>query len=516
MKRALSQRLRGLTLRTQLLVSLIALLALLSGVIGSISLVALDRFQVRQLDSQLAAADQHNRDAISHFYGGGGPNGSPADAGAGAGTGGDGTTVGPATIGLTSGAVAVRIKSGQVVNAGRVPDSGIAQVPLTASEIASVSSLPASAHPRTVDIDGLGSYRVQVTKESDGDTVITGLPLSGAHSTLIKLVLVIALATLGGLLLAGALGAAIVSRALRPLRRVAATADLVSTMELHKGEVEIPVRVGAEDTDRRTEVGQVGAALNQLLGHVTAALQARHNSEERVRQFVADASHELRTPLAAIRGYAELTRPSRADAPPDLAHAMERVESQAIRMSSLVEDLLLLARLDSGRPLEQEEVDLSLVLVEAIGDAHAAGPDHQWDLELPEEPVVVAGDAPRLHQVVVNLLANARTHTPAGTRVTVTLDVEGDSAVVTVVDNGPGVPESVLPEIFERFTRADTSRSRTAGSTGLGLSIVAAVVNAHGGQIWVDSVPGHTCFTVRLPLAATPAPATPQPEPARA
>jgi two-component system, OmpR family, sensor kinase len=494
MKRALSQRLHGLTLRTQLLVSLVALLALLSGVIGGISLVALDRFQIHQLDNQLVAADQHNRDAINNVYGHQ-PTGEPV------GGDGSGPPIGPGGIGLTSGAISVRITDGKVVNAGRVPDSGTQQVQLTSAETASVAALAPASQPRTVDVNGLGNYRVQVTKESDGDVVITGLPLSAAHSTLIKLALVIALATLGGLLLAGTAGAAIVSRALRPLRRVAATADLVSTMELHKGEVDVPVRVGAEDTDRRTEVGQVGAALNQLLGHVTAALQARHNSEERVRRFVADASHELRTPLAAIRGYAELTRPSRADAPPDLAHAMERVESQAIRMSSLVEDLLLLARLDSGRPLEQEDVDLSLVLVEAIGDAHAAGPDHGWDLELPEEPVVVAGDGPRLHQVVVNLLANARTHTPPGTDVKVTLDVEGDSAVVTVVDNGPGVPESVLPEIFERFTRADTSRSRTAGSTGLGLSIVAAVVQAHHGQIWVDSVPGHTCFTVRLPLA---------------
>jgi two-component system OmpR family sensor kinase len=507
MKHSVRVRLRGLTLRTRLIVGLVALMAVLSGVIGGVSLLALDRFQLNQLDAQLTAADQHNRDAIDHLYG---SNGAPPSPGGG---GDNGTTIGPAGIGLTTGAISVRIKDAQVVNASLVPDSGIQATLLTPAEIASVSSLPPASSPRTVNVADLGSYRVQVSKESDGDIVITGLPLKGAHSTLIKLALVIALATLGGLLLAGALGAAIVNRALRPLRRVAATADLVSTMELHKGEVDVPVRVGAEDTDRRTEVGQVGAALNQLLGHVTSALQARHDSEERVRQFVADASHELRTPLAAIRGYAELTRPSRADAPPDLAHAMERVESQAIRMSSLVEDLLLLARLDSGRPLEREDVDLSLLLVEAIGDAHAAGPDHRWDLELPEEPVVVAGDGPRLHQVVVNLLANARTHTPPGTQVTVTLDVEGDAAVVTVVDNGPGVPSSVLPDIFERFTRADTSRSRTAGSTGLGLSIVAAVVNAHRGQIWVDSVPGHTCFTVRLPLADQPALA---PEPANA
>ena len=509
MKRALSQRLHGLTLRTQLIVGLVALMALLSGVIGGVSLIALDRFQLHQLDTQLVAADQHNYAAQAQRSTSStddhGPNGRPPTGNAG--------------FGLVSGTLTARtpnVATGLPFTAGIVPTSGIALDTLTAEQERAVKALQPSSHATNITLPELGTYRVLVTREADGDTIVTGLPLKDAHSTLIKLALVITLAILGGPLLAGALGAAIVSRALRPLRRVAATADLVSTMELHRGEVEIPVRVGVEDTDRRTEVGQVGAALNQLLGHVTAALQARHNSEERVRQFVADASHELRTPLAAIRGYAELTRPSRADAPPDLAHAMERVESQAIRMSSLVEDLLLLARLDSGRPLEREDVDLSLVLVEAIGDAHAAGPDHQWDLELPEEPVLVAGDAPRLHQVVVNLLANARTHTPAGTTVTVTLDVEGDSAVVTVVDNGPGVPESVLPEIFERFTRADTSRSRTAGSTGLGLSIVAAVVNAHRGQIWVDSVPGHTCFTVRLPLAVAAAPAMAQPEPVRA
>jgi two-component system OmpR family sensor kinase len=504
-------RLRGLPLRLQLIVGLVALMALLSGVIGGVSLVALDRFQLNQLDGQLVAADRHNYDALNHAVPqttdeGGPANGSPAPTG-------------PAGFGLVSGTLSAHIApataSGALqVSGGIVPARGTSQQQLTSAQTTAVENLQPSGHARTVSLPGLGSYRVLVTEEpSDGDIIVTGLPLKDAHSTLIKLALVIALATLGGLLLAGSLGAAVVSRALRPLRRVAATADLVSSMELHKGEVDVPVRVGAEDTDRRTEVGQVGAALNQLLGHVTSALKARHDSEERVRQFVADASHELRTPLAAIRGYAELTRPSRADAPPDLAHAMERVESQAIRMSSLVEDLLLLARLDSGRPLEREEVDLSLLLVEAIGDAHATGPDHRWDLELPEEPVVVAGDGPRLHQVVVNLLANARTHTPPGTQVTVTLDVEHDAAVVTVVDDGPGVPASVLPDIFERFTRADTSRSRTAGSTGLGLSIVAAVVNAHRGQIWVDSVPGHTCFTVRLPLADQPARV---PEPAHA
>jgi two-component system, OmpR family, sensor kinase len=510
MMHSVRARLRGLTLRTQLIVGLVALMALLSGVIGAVSLVALDRFQINQLDTQLISADQHNRAFIDNPPGG---DRNPI----GTTDGSEAPPVGQGGFGLGSNTISVHISpTGTVMSQGILSSTRNAQQTLSKPELAALVALKPSQSPRTISLPGLGDYRVLSTTQQDGDIVITGLPLKDEHATLLKLALVIALATLGGLLLAGALGAAIVSRALRPLRRVAATADLVSTMQLHTGEVDVPVRVGAEDTDRRTEVGQVGAALNQLLGHVTSALQARHNSEERVRRFVADASHELRTPLAAIRGYAELTRPSRADAPPDLAHAMERVESQAIRMSSLVEDLLLLARLDSGRPLEREDVDLSLLLVEAIGDAHAAGPDHRWDLQLPEEPVVVLGDAPRLHQVVVNLLANARTHTPPGTQVTVTLDVEGDAAVVTVVDNGPGVPESVLPEIFERFTRADTSRSRTAGSTGLGLSIVAAVVNAHRGQIWVDSVPGHTCFTVRLPLAPEPTAPAAVPEVARA
>ena len=512
MTRSVRGRMRSLTLRTQLIIGVVALMALLSGVIGGVSLFALDRFQIHQLDGQLSAASTHN-----YISRNGQPPGSYQAQTPPAASTRDTDDHGSPGLGLADGAVTLHVDSSgtsdSAADVGHIIKPGTnALTALTAAQRTALASAPANGHPKTITLPGLGDYRVLVTGDPGGED-ITGLPLSGAHHTLILLALVISVAIFGGLLLAGVLAAGIVSRALRPLRRVAHTADLVSTMQLHKGEVEIPVRVDDADTDRRTEVGQVGAALNQLLGHVTSALQARHNSEERVRQFVADASHELRTPLAAIRGYAELTRPSRKDAPPDLAHAMERVESQAIRMSSLVEDLLLLARLDSGRPLEREEVDLSLMLIEAIGDAHAAGPDHRWDLELPEEPVVVAGDGPRLHQVVVNLLANARTHTPPGTHVTMTLDVEGDAAVVTVVDNGPGVPDSVLPDIFERFTRADTSRSRTAGSTGLGLSIVAAVVNAHRGQIWVDSVPGHTCFTVRLPLADQPAVA---PEPANA
>ena len=239
-----------------------------------------------------------------------------------------------------------------------------------------------------------------------------------------------------------------------------------------------------------------------MLDHIAAALSTRQASETRVRQFVADASHELRTPLAAIRGYTELAqRMTKSDEDPEaVAHALSRVASETVRITGLVEDLLLLARLDSGRPLEREPVDLSSLAVDAVSDAHVAGPDHQWELDLPDEPVVVTGDAARLHQVMTNLLANARIHTGAGTVVTARLTTEPVHAVLQVIDDGPGIPSGLQSEVFERFARGDSSRSRKGGSTGLGLAIVSAVVKAHNGTIGVSSSPGNTEFTVRLPL----------------
>jgi len=249
-----------------------------------------------------------------------------------------------------------------------------------------------------------------------------------------------------------------------------------------------------------TEVGRLGSALNRMLDRISSALSARHASETRIRQFVADASHELRTPLAAIRGYTELAQRRHDELPGDVAHAMSRVESEAGRMTRLVEDMLLLARLDTGRPLEREPVDLSRLVLDTVSDAHIAGPEHQWAMDLPDEPVMVTGDEARLHQVLANLLANARIHTPAGTTVTTSLTETADGAVVlTVADDGPGIPAALQPEVFERFARGDSSRSRREGSTGLGLAIVAAVVRAHGGTIELHSVPGDTRFVVRLP-----------------
>lgn len=265
-----------------------------------------------------------------------------------------------------------------------------------------------------------GTYRVESTGRDavDGSTVLVGLSTAGAEDTLSTLMWVELSVTAAGLAAAGLAGAALMRIALHPLRRVAATATRVSELPLHSGEVALLERVPDSDTDPRTEVGQVGAALNRMLGHVGSALHARQESETRVRRFVADASHELRTPLASIRGYAELTRRGHESVGPDTRHALGRIESEAARMTTLVEDLLLLARLDAGRPLSLEEADVSPLVVDAVSDARAAGPGHNWRLDLPDEPATVSADAQRLHQVLTNLLANARAHTPPGTTVT--------------------------------------------------------------------------------------------------
>jgi two-component system OmpR family sensor kinase len=370
-------------------------------------------------------------------------------------------------------------------------------VAVTGSAKAALLRVKPDGHPHTVNLAGYGSYRVVAKQNPDGSTLLTALPLANVHATLVNLAAAITIITLIGLIIAGFIGAFIVRLALRPLRRVTSTATKVAEMPLDEGEVALAVRV--PDPNPNTEVGQVGVALNRMLENVSDALNARHESETRVRQFVADASHELRTPLASIRGYAELTRRSREAAPPDIAHAMTRVESEANRMTTLVEDLLLLARLDEGRPLEYEEVDLTRLTVDVVSDAHVAGRDHHWHLDLGEEPVSVRGDAARLQQVLVNLLANARTHTPAGTNVWISLVEEGTAATIRVRDDGPGIPPDLAPNIFERFSRGEQSRSRAAGSTGLGLAIVAAVVAAHNGQITLASQPGETQFTVTLP-----------------
>jgi two-component system OmpR family sensor kinase len=359
-----------------------------------------------------------------------------------------------------------------------------------------VRRIPTDGQVHEIELPGLGGYRVEAVG-LHGDVVVAGLPVRDVDSTVAKLVLWQGLLGLAAVLVAALVGQALVRRQLRPLRRVAATAHQVAALPLASGEVGRTVRVPEPLTDPRTEVGQVGAALNTLLAHVENALDARHRSEQQVRRFVADASHELRTPLATIQGYAELSRRS-GDAS-DLARSMGKVESEAQRMARLVEDLLLLARLDAGRPLERRPVDLTKLVLEAVDDARVLGPEHRWVLRLPEEPLVVTGDELRLHQVLTNLLNNARRHTPAGTTVTVTARREPGAVSLDVHDDGPGLPPELSGSAFERFTRGDSSRTRASGGAGLGLSLVHAITAAHGGTVSVSSRPGDTTFTVRLP-----------------
>jgi two-component system OmpR family sensor kinase len=404
------------------------------------------------------------------------------------------------------GTLAARISNGSVAQAVVVHDDagkvGLGNVPLTGADRSVLLNLVPDGRPTSVRLSSLDEYRLRATRSQDGDIHITGLPMSDVDSTVHRLQATELIVFATALLLTGLAGAGWVRLSLRPLHRVTTTAKEVSALSLGSGAVDLPHRV--PETDPRTEVGQLGEAFNQMLGHVETALDQREASEARLRRFVADASHELRTPLAGIRAYAELALRSTETVPAEVSHALDRVESEAVRMGRLVDDLLLLARLDAGRPLEQEDVDLSRLAIEVTSDARVAGPDHKWSLDLPQEPLVVRGDEHRLHQVVANLLSNARTHTPAGTSVVVRLtgDPQTDELVLlSVSDDGPGIPEELQANVFERFVRADDSRSRAVGSTGLGLSIAHAVVKAHGGSLTLASDASGTQFRIALPAS---------------
>ncbi|SED31985.1 two-component system, OmpR family, sensor kinase [Amycolatopsis tolypomycina] len=475
-----------LSLRAKLTGSMVVLLTVVCLIVGVVSEFALDLFLTRQIDQQLSAAANRSLVFASNAQFSGPP---PRDQG-------------QHPLGQNVGTVSGTFSGRQLVHDDSISEHG-GRLHLTAGQQAVMLSVPADGKPHTLSFDDLGEYRLMALPVAGtADVVVTGLPMKPVDDTLLTVGLILFGVAAAGVLGAAFLGAFAVRRTLRPLDRVAATAGRVTELPLDRGQVALSIRVPEGDTDPRTEVGQVGSALNLMLGHVAQALEARHDSEIRVRQFVADASHELRTPLAAIRGYAELAARGSALVPPDVAHSMGRIQSEAVRMTTLVEDLLLLARLDAGRPLDEREVDLTRLVADAVGDARVAGREHRWLLELPPDPVLVHGDVQRLHQVLANLLANARTHTPPGTTVVTALARSADgSAVLTVTDDGPGIAPDLLPDVFERFARGDSSRSRQAGSTGLGMAIASAVVVAHHGTIEVHSRPGRTEFAVRLPVA---------------
>lgn len=334
-------------------------------------------------------------------------------------------------------------------------------------------------------------YRVLATGLGPGQgTLLVATPLADVAATLQRLVIVEVVVGAIVLLAVAVLALWLVRVGLRPLAGIGETAGAIAAGDLSR-------RV--EPAENRTEVGRLGLALNSMLAQIEAAFQERQASEDRLRRFVADASHELRTPLTSIRGYAELFRRGAESRPEDLAVAMGAIEAQASRMGVLVDDLLLLARLDQGRPLEREPVDLGRVAADAVATATAIEPDRPIDLEA-DGPAPLLGDEGRLRQVVDNLLDNVRVHTPAGTPVRVTVETDDEDVLLSVADEGPGVPPEVAPRMFERFYRGDPARSRETGGAGLGLAIVSAIVQAHGGTVSAESPDGGgAVIRLRLP-----------------
>ena len=523
------------TISGKLIIGLVVLLGAASIIVSVVTSSSLNKSLMSSVDQQLQSATMRWQNCVSSS-----PDGD-TDVHHGTGQGPD-----PACYGQAAGTFEAELTGTTFSNVNLVPGrcelSAADEQTLLALHTTQVPEAGpgAPARPGGPDMPSYtrtlasldGDYRLTKIQISSSETLVTGLPLATVQGTLNDVANTEHVVFAAVLLLVLVAGTAMVQLSLRPLRRVAATATKVTELPLDSGEVTLPA--GVPDSDPRTEVGRVGAAFNRMLFHVERALGRRAASEARLRRFAADASHELRTPLSAIRGYAELALRHPGPVPEDVTHALRRVESESARMTVLVDDLLLLARLDAGRPLEREPVDLSRLAIETTSDARVARDDHRWRLELPDEPVLVEGDEHRLHQVLANLLSNAGKHTPPGSTVRVALTLgdataspelpagtsgaavvqrgvapPGPRAELSITDDGPGISAELLPELFERFTRGEAGRARDASaagkSTGLGLAIVDAVVAAHGGAIVVISHPGMTRFAILLPLLHQPA-----------
>jgi two-component system OmpR family sensor kinase len=487
---------RRLSLRTRLVLGLLVLAAVGLIAADAATYTSLRSFLFDRVDSTLNAAHPPVENAVlpqSRFGPGSGPGPGP----------GGHTDVDDLLRAIPGDCVQVRTLGGAVVRHYDkcIPQFGETTAPPKPNYPQDIS-LP--SRPNTDEGDrvrfltvpadsGGGRYRVRASVEgrSPNYMLLIAAPLNSVDSTLHRLFLIELLVT--GAVLAGlvALALWVVRLSMRPLVEIEHTAAAIGAGDLSQ-------RV--ERAEPNTEVGRLGLALNAMLGQIERAFKAREASEAKLRRFVADASHELRTPLAAVRAYSELYRRGASTRPQDLDRAMTGINRESERMSLLVEDLLLLARLDEGRPLEREPVDLGEVVGEAVETARTVEPTRPIDFQ--SEPAVVLGDRDRLRQVVDNLLSNTRAHTPATGAVHVRVARNGTDAVLEVADSGPGMDEEEVERVFERFHRGDPSRSRASGGVGLGLSIVAAVAEAHGGSASAESEPGKgSTFRVRLPLA---------------
>lgn len=374
------------------------------------------------------------------------------------------------------------------------------ELPADPGKLAEVAAATTGSEPvfRTEYLKGYGTYRLRGCPLGDGQVLVSAAPMNDITTTVRQLVLVEVATFLLALVALVVAGRAVLRRGLQPLSDMAKTARDITSHDLTDS-ARLPVRV--EGGNGGVEVEELRTAFNRMLEHIDTSLAARTAAEQRLRRFVADASHELRTPLTSIRGYADLFRYAAANAPAEREAHLEKLRSEAARMSVLLDDLLLLARLDSAEaetPIRLEDDDLA-VLAQASADAcQAAHPNHPLTVSAPES-LPMRFDPMRLRQVIDNLLTNAATHTPAGTAVSLSVGVEGEFAVIRVSDTGPGIPAEDQPRIFDRFYRVDNSRTRGSGGSGLGLAVVHSLVAAHGGTITVDSRPGSTTFTIRIP-----------------
>jgi two-component system, OmpR family, sensor histidine kinase TrcS len=481
---------RSWTLLRQLVIGVSVVVMLAMATIGAASVLTLRSSVLGIIDAQLAGAAQGGISSMIKYRNTPGPDGALPEPGA----------MKPLVnlIGQAPGNVVALIQDGQVVDSAHFGDGDAEQAPSAA--VRAIAAMPwTDPQVRSVELPGLGWYRM-VGRAGNGDEMlVTGVSRTPAWDAMVRETMVVSGMTLLALVVAGLCTVAIVRFALRPLHRVSATAAAVAVLPLDRDNHTIAPRVPAGDTDPRTEVGLVGDTLNKLLDHVEGALSDVAASDRRMRQFITDASHELRTPLAAIHGYAELTRQDSASLPATTEYSLARIEGEAGRMTTLVADLLLLARLDEGQDLDKTDVELGCLVADAVNDAVVSAPDHTWLIEVPAQPAWVRGDRARLHQTIANLLSNARVHTPPGSTVRTSMSIGPTYVDLTVTDDGPGIDADLLPHLFERFVRADRSRSREAGSFGLGLSIVASIIEAHGGTIGVQSGSGQTTFAVRLP-----------------
>jgi two-component system OmpR family sensor kinase len=472
-------RLQRLSLRWRLVALLVALLLVCCLVVGIVTTAALNLFLTQRLDQQVVAAADRYAVGLE-------PDRDEDD-----------DRLFSSAVGQPAGTFGARVRSGQVTAVGVVTGQSVGLRPSAADQATIAAQTPAT-RPKTVRLPSLGGeYRVLTRARGDGDLLVTGMPEGAIDDIIARLIVIEALVFGAALVGAGALSAVGVRLALRPLNRVATTARRVAGLALATGDVALNDRVPAAPTS--TEVGRVAEAFNLMLNHVEAALTARQASEDRLRTFLADASHELRTPVTVIRSHTEYIQRLPVTLPDEVDGALRRVAAEAERSGRLVDDLLLLARLDSGRPLVEAEVDLTRLIMDAVNDAHRVDPERRWQLDLAETPVAVRGDDHRLHQAVANLLANASTHTPPGTTVTTSLseDTTAGTATVTVADDGPGIPEDVLPHVFDRFAQGQYVGGP---ENGLGLSIVEAIARAHHGTVAVRSRPGQTAFTLTVPL----------------